>query len=302
MNTSTVYKKIWNGMIPLEIQLSPADAIELLASATLPEPFQTFYLLVPRVSYIPFLTEKIKSRWLDPMFALSGPRTGPNSSDHIIKPQDMWFEYQGQPLKWHYPIGLLFDMMCQHRQELPWSLTLHVRKFPPATKLIPQPTDKLMQDMFMAILKEADFTRHGSTKRVMDLSKRDQMQLLDGLVTNSFEKFSAILSVITSASGVKAIPMRFYMVSDDEDSGTWQFYVTQAPVSPTKKDSSAPNTLADAFRTCYEIAESQSTFINTCVCVSHGVDIPWDTPVSWLADNMIYADCFLHIMVISRKQ
>ncbi|KAJ2896802.1 autophagy protein 5 [Coemansia aciculifera] len=350
-------KRVWKGMIPIELQLAASDAIELLASAVLPEPFQTFYMLIPRVGYLPFISGKVKERWLDPMLALSGSRV---PSDQQIKETDIWFEYKGQALKWHYPIGLLYDMLVSdvHRgdAELPWSLTLHVRKLPTA-KIIAQPNGQLMRDMFMAMIKEADFIRNGSTKRVMDLSKNDQMQFLDGLETHSYEKYFAIHSIIvpptvdsrapvqssassTSSGGQKArgamqpkaIPVRFYMqtsgslddgAKDAPTSGAattsaggnggggnglgatkqadiMQFHVSQVPVALYREGSSSElATVADAFKLCYGIADqTNDAFITNCACISHGVCVPWESPISWLADNFFYADCFLHMVVV----
>ncbi|KAJ1832266.1 hypothetical protein LPJ70_006591, partial [Coemansia sp. RSA 2708] len=56
MEQRTTIQKLWNGMIPIELQLAAADAIELLASAVLPDPFQSFYMLIPRINYLPFIT------------------------------------------------------------------------------------------------------------------------------------------------------------------------------------------------------------------------------------------------------
>ncbi|KAJ2503930.1 autophagy protein 5 [Coemansia sp. RSA 2052] len=353
-------KRVWKGMIPIELQLAASDAIELLASAVLPEPFQTFYMLVPRVGYLPFISGKIKERWLDPMLALSGSRI---PSEQQIKETDIWFEYKGQALKWHYPIGLLYDMLVSdvHRgdAELPWSLTLHVRKLPTA-KIIAQPNGQLMRDMFMAMIKEADFIRNGSTKRVMDLAKSDQMQFLDGLETHSYEKYFAIHSIIvpptplspaadsrapvlssassTSSGGQKArgsmqpkaIPVRFYMLTagslddgakDTPTSGAastaggnggsnpgatkqadiMQFHVSQVPIPLYREGSSSEMaTLADAFKLCYGIADqTNDAFITNCACISHGVCVPWESPISWLAEHFFYADCFLHMVVVS---
>ncbi|KAI9501407.1 autophagy protein 5 [Coemansia spiralis] len=296
-------QKIWNGMIPIELQLAAADAIELLASAVLPEPFQTFYMLVPRVGYLPFTTARIKEQWLDPMLEMSGSRT------QNVKETEFWFEYNKQPLKWHYPVGLLYDMLVRE-PELPWSLTLHVRKYP-TPKLIPSPSIQSMRDMFMAMIKEADFIRNGSTKRVMDLAKSDQMQLLDGLQDHSFEKYFAIHSIIVPASkgaktkSLKAVPLRFYMASGgQEDSAKEapdisQFHVSQFPVPLTKEGSTDLLVLADAFRVCYEIDQSGDAFVTNCACICQGVSIPWETPISWLVDNFFYADCFLHLVVLN---
>lgn len=46
--------------------------------------------------------------------------------------QDMWLEYDGQPIKWHYPIGVLFDLYMGSDIQLPWNVTVHFEKFPEA--------------------------------------------------------------------------------------------------------------------------------------------------------------------------
>lgn len=43
---------------------------------------------------------------------------------------EMWLDYNGQPLKWHYPIGFLYDLYCGSDSQLPWTLTVHFTKFP----------------------------------------------------------------------------------------------------------------------------------------------------------------------------
>ncbi|KAJ2551433.1 autophagy protein 5 [Coemansia sp. RSA 1933] len=200
--------------------------------------------------------------------------------------------------------------------ELPWALTLHVRKFPSPAALVPSPSAKTMRDMFMAMVKEADFIRNGSTKRVMDLAKADQMQLLDGIQDHSFEKYFAIHSIVVTVSanggnkqqrsGPKAIPMRFYMASDTPEANGGpgvkeppQFHILQYPVPLTKKDSEQ-TTLADAFRICYEIPDQAGdAFVTNCACLCQGVSVPWETPVVWLAENLFYADCFLHLVVVN---
>ncbi|KAJ1813054.1 autophagy protein 5 [Coemansia sp. RSA 2598] len=351
-------QRIWDGMIPIELQLAPSDAIELLASAVLPEPFQTFYMLIPRVSYLPFVTNKIKERWLDPMFAFSG-NNARNIGNEVIRESEIWFEYRGQALKWHYPVGLLYDMLvgdvAKGQPELPWCLTLHVRKFP-AAKLVQNPSAQSMKDMFMAMIKESDFIRNGSTKRVMDLAKSDQMQFLEGLESHSFEKYYAIHSIIVppsdprtlgiprtssgnnaggSRSQPKAIPLKFYMETKgaQEDGGgsssnnnngggggggvaeraataaggsaakqadISMFHVSQFPVPLNKENQGEANTVADAFKLCYEITDqSGDAFVNNCLCLSQGISVPWETPISWLAENLYYADCFLHLVVVS---
>ena len=44
----------------------------------------------------------------------------------------MWFEYEGSPVKWHMPIGVLYDQatLLNPEMALPWSITVHFDKFP----------------------------------------------------------------------------------------------------------------------------------------------------------------------------
>lgn len=41
----------------------------------------------------------------------------------------MWLEFNGMPLKWHYPIGVLLDIYFNDIQ-LPWNIVVHFDKFP----------------------------------------------------------------------------------------------------------------------------------------------------------------------------
>lgn len=41
----------------------------------------------------------------------------------------MWLEFNGIPLKWHYPIGVLLDIYFNDIQ-LPWNIVVHFDKFP----------------------------------------------------------------------------------------------------------------------------------------------------------------------------
>ena len=43
---------------------------------------------------------------------------------------DLWLEYNGLPLKWHYPIGVLFDIHMGADVTLPWNITVHFSQFP----------------------------------------------------------------------------------------------------------------------------------------------------------------------------
>ena len=104
-----------------------------------------------------------------------------------------WLSFEDVPLKWHYPLGLLYDLFSgaapsqaqsssprEHDDEtnaLPWRLTLHFTDWPDE-QLVPLDADgKVMHDAFINSVKEADFLRNGTAKGIMSLSKDDSTQL-----------------------------------------------------------------------------------------------------------------------------
>ncbi|KAK3263984.1 Ubiquitin-like modifier-activating enzyme atg7, partial [Cymbomonas tetramitiformis] len=52
-------------------------------------------------------------------------------SQEFLPPGDtrFWLDYEGLPLKWSIPTGVLYDLLAKKR-DLPWELTVHFRTFP----------------------------------------------------------------------------------------------------------------------------------------------------------------------------
>lgn len=50
--------------------------------------------------------------------------------DSESKDGDIWFDCNGTPLKWHFPVGVLFELTAKDKDNLPWMLTIHFSKFP----------------------------------------------------------------------------------------------------------------------------------------------------------------------------
>lgn len=97
------------------------------------------------------------------------------------------------PLKWHYPIGLLFDLYAgaepatrsntpnpdgqDDESPLSWRLTVHFRGWPIEDLVRLDPDGMVMNDAFINSVKEADFLRNGTAKGIMSLSKEDSSGL-----------------------------------------------------------------------------------------------------------------------------
>lgn len=176
--------KIWSGSLPLEIRLAASDCRTYDES----EPYLIQY---PRLSYLAFLLPRLHT-----FFASS--LINPDVPAH-----EAWLSFDGVPMKWHYPLGLLYDLYSgiepvnslngsndatasvlqatmEHGSRLapiPWRLTIHYTDFPDG-QLIPLDSQgRTMLDTYINGVKEADFVRNGTARTVMALSKEDSDNL-----------------------------------------------------------------------------------------------------------------------------
>jgi len=116
-------------------------------------------------------------------------------------------------MKWHLPLGLLYDMHTTSTrlysnldaQITPLRLTLHLAS-PPSDKLLMTPSQETCKQMFMSQLKEADFLRWGSTKRVTGLRKQDQDGLWESIREHNFDSFWRIASKVTPTTAPTSPP------------------------------------------------------------------------------------------------
>jgi autophagy-related protein 5 len=116
----------------------------------------------PRLSYLGLLLSKLYTFF-------EGSLINPD-----ISPDDAWLEYEGVPLKWHYPLGLLYDLYSgaepvypsdssgkQHdspedeeKETLPWKLTLHYSNYPTDQLVKLDVEGKHLHDLYIHSVKE----------------------------------------------------------------------------------------------------------------------------------------------------
>ncbi|XP_040206113.1 autophagy protein 5 isoform X2 [Rana temporaria] len=192
-----VLRKVWYGRIPTCFTLYQDELTEREA--------EPYYLLLPRVSYLTLVTDKVKKHFQKVM------RTEDIS--------EIWFEYEGSPLKWHYPIGLLFDLHAANTS-LPWGITVHFKSFPSKDLLHCQSKD-VIEAHFMSSVKEADALKHKS-QVINEMQKKDHKQLWMGLQNDKFDQFWAInrklMEYSTEEGGFRYIPFRIYLLLEKKDS------------------------------------------------------------------------------------
>jgi autophagy-related protein 5 len=186
-----------------------------------------------------------------------------------VTPKDAWLSYEGVPLKWHYPLGLLYDLYSgvepayppdadseplssphrletteEERRHLPWRLTVHFSDYPSEQLVRLDDEDKHIHDLFIHSVKEADYLRTGTGKTVMFLSKEDSTQLWDGVRSHDFALYNPINQKLLNPQGVnlRNLPVRLYLphASSDgvqEETAPGSLRVVQRLVTPNLSSS-----------------------------------------------------------------
>ncbi|KAG8213558.1 autophagy-related protein [Butyriboletus roseoflavus] len=195
----TLFRRLsWEGTVPLEIRVDPK---ELPANSD--RGLECYYVQAPRVSYLPLLMPELRRFLMDIVFD--------EAAGKILKEEEWWFESEeGTLLKWHWPIGLIYDnhaISASIRPSAPASgsglnipvaplkLILHLAS-PPTEKLLLPPTAESCKQAFMGQLKEADFIRWGNTKRMTGLRKAEQDGIWEGIKEHNFDDYWRVASKI----------------------------------------------------------------------------------------------------------
>ncbi|XP_014223601.1 autophagy protein 5 [Trichogramma pretiosum] len=264
-NDREVLREIWEGKVPVCFQLDPEEVYDLQA----PDPF---YLMVPRLSYFPLCTDKVRKHFMRHV-----------QQEGQDKPEnEMWLEFNGIPLKWHIPIGALLDLYHNDVQ-LPWNIVVHFRKFPEDV-LMRCNNKEIVESHFLSCIKEADVLKHRG-QLVSNMQKKDHNQLWLGLLNDKFDQFWAVnrkLMEATSDEGFKYIPFRCY-ISEDK-------YI-QRLVKPLLEDGHR-KTLKHLLNELFPNEETASVR-------THGIIPSLDAPLQWLSEHLSYPDNFLHLILIT---
>ena len=135
------------------------------------------------MSYLPFLLPRLHAFFK------------PSLIEPEVPAHEGWFSFEAVPLKWHYPLGLLYDLFSgaapvnghasvpteqgssDEENSLPWRIVLHFTEWPDDQLVRFDPDGKVIHDAFINSVKEADFLRNGTAKGIMSLSKDDSTQL-----------------------------------------------------------------------------------------------------------------------------
>ncbi|VUZ57360.1 unnamed protein product [Hymenolepis diminuta] len=217
-----VAHKIWNGSIFTAFRL--ADNERLGDGSNTPPPF---YLQVPRITYFTLVLEKVIRSLQN--FVKSGS-TENDEEISTTKPEphnQYWLSHNGIPLRWHYPVGVLFDLYSSSAV-LPWEITIHFKDYPSNVLLAPPVNRAAVEAFFVATLKEADQLKHrgrgGSGPVFDDIQSEEKCQLLNGFTQHRFDLFWSINKRFMQGAPIqsKAVAPGNAHISKDGDKGDGQ--------------------------------------------------------------------------------
>ena len=181
-------QKIWNGLVPLEIRLANSECNTYDQS-------ESYLIAVPRISYLPLLLPKLHAFFRQLLIK------------EDTEAWHGWFSFENVPLKWQFPIGLLYDIYSGASDRLQdenghsskktsqtsspvepmpeaqrtWQLTLHFDDYPAEVLVRLDEAGKVLRDAFTNSSKESSFVRYSSTKVVQRLGMEDAMQLWEAV-------------------------------------------------------------------------------------------------------------------------
>ncbi|XP_061027792.1 autophagy protein 5-like [Eubalaena glacialis] len=203
---------------------------------------------------------------------------------------EIWFEYEGTPLKWHYPIGLLFDLLASG-SALPWNITVHFKSFP-EKDLLHCPSKDVIEAHFMSCVKEADALKHKS-QVINEMQKKDHKQLWMGLQNDRFDQFWAInrklMEYPAEENGFRYIPFRIYQTTERP--------FIRKLFCPVATDGQL-HTLGDLLKEVCPSAVAPEDGEKKNQVMIHGIEPMLETPLQWLSEHLSYPDNFLHISII----
>ena len=102
----TPQQLVWNGQLPVRFDLASNEVTTYQA----PRPL---FVMIPRVSYFPLLLARV----VEYFEKYAPPMLGVGSDDAQRKRiRNVWFESNGIPLRWHLPVGVLYDVLMKPKQ------------------------------------------------------------------------------------------------------------------------------------------------------------------------------------------
>jgi len=141
---------------------------------------------------------------------------------------DVWFDIAGVPVKWHLPVGVLYDYfmhangLCEQQHSAVMKVTVHFQNFPKHIVLNEEtaagfgtilrwPTISNVKTQYFYSLKECHFIKHGDIGLINKLGPSQMEQLWKAVQLSDARTFRVVnetLCPTSSSLELKNIPLR----------------------------------------------------------------------------------------------
>jgi len=262
-----IINEVWESTVPIIFTLDSSD----LAQSDKPP---AYYLSVPRYSYITLFTGPVKAYFQEYV---------PSIND------EMWFDSEGNPLKWHYPVGVLYDTFG--RQQIPWPITVHFHGFP-SNQLLSCPDVDTIKSHFMNILKEANYIKYGNINKLNDLSVLETTDLWAGVFRNEKDRFWKINQKLVDKALLNNVAIRIIRPH--------QNILLQQPFQ-IRSPEGREHTLAEILEKFVpDVTVTRQNGLPTTAhhIIIQGIVPTLDMSLLWLTTNLSNMDNFMYIVIL----
>lgn len=260
----------------VQIRLAPNEVVALQQPVPL-------YLAVPRLSYLPVLYDEVFQHFEEYI----PPRMGQD--------YESWFDVDGIPLPWQYPIGVFVDAVPSTESSIQF-LTVHFQNRP--SHLLPFAGIGSLEPLFMNSLRESTFLSHASADKFMRLSKGAQATLWQSFLSDDFVSFSEAEKALhwVSLDQCKSLAIRWHIMANR----VHEVFLSRISVF---NEDDEPRTIKD------ELTE-HLPFLKKDVDDDDEFDVevrtlgtilPLNTPLYWICIHASYLDGFAHLVVHVRS-
>eukprot|EP01084_Bolivina_argentea_P123173 218293_1 len=288
-------EKIWSGCVPILFNMASNEVISKKDPVSI-------FLLLPRISYLPLVTEKVHNHFVSYAPALS---------------DGMWFEFNGHALKWNFPIGLLYDLYIYEQHKINnnnnttgdpvWKLIVHFQSYPSEDIIMACNNKNVVKISFFNYLKQSVFLSYNNINAISSLKKNDQNALWNGVCKADFNLYFPIYQLIfgrLSNKNNKMIRFPFRIIlrgfNDDNKYKNIDLIPIQRPINVENNIkltlNKCLNDIIPGIMEMYNNANKNNNY--TIDIIVQGMKIPLNVPIMWLVRHATYADCFLYVVIV----
>lgn len=306
-------EQIWNGCVPVLFDMASNEIISNIMNG-IQDPVSIF-LLLPRISYLPLVTEKVHNHFATYAPALS---------------DGMWFEFNGNPLKWNFPIGVLYDLYIHEQYKNPnnndnndgkidqnddpvWKIIVHFQSYPSEDVIMRCDNINAVKILFFNYLKQSLFLAYNNINAIASLKKDDQNALWNGVCTADYNLYFPIYQslfgrISNKHSKMMRYPFRIILRGFDEGDNTQKkidLIPIQRPIKVNNDENDTDGNIITLEKCLKHIIPGvMQMYYNQnnnkqIDIIIQGMKIPLNVPMMWLIRHATSADCFLYIVIVN---